>query len=303
MTPTKVNRTFQVLTFVVGAVLGYVVAGFIGPAAHAAQLTTGDVVASVSDTARDAVSTSRQAIADPVGDAQRSMAMAVVPALVAAQGDLALVLPAPLGTPPAQAAVSPAAVDMIVGFEILSRSYYVKRLQRPVWPGGVSGVTWGIGYDGGHQPQPRIVQDWAQHPDVARLTTTSGVIGARARPLAAQLRSVITPLAMAEDVFAQSTLPAYASLTSRTFRKGWDCIGADPQGSLVATVYNRGASMRGNSRREMRELRDDCVPRCDTGCMAAAFRSMKRVWAGTSLEVGLGRRYEATARLAEGAGA
>lgn len=262
------------------------------------------VAPQAADAVRDAVDDSRQAIADPVNDAQRSMAEAVVPALVAVQGTLAAALPAPLATPPSpNGQVSPAAVDMIVAFEIVSPAYYVKRLQHPVWPGGASGVTWGIGYDGGHQAATRIASDWAAHPGAERLRTTAGVIGAAAKPLAAQLRDVRTPLPLAEQVFATSTLPSYDALAARTFHTGWECVGANPRGSLTATVYNRGASMRGHSRREMRALRDDCVPRCDTACMAAQYRSMKRVWVGTSLEVGLARRYEATARLAEGVGA
>lgn len=252
--------------------------------------------------AADAIEASQAEIAAPVRDAQASMASVAVPTLVAAQDILSSALPAkPLATSPDQGrTVSPAAVDMIVGFEIVSRSYYTKRLQRPVWPGGKSGVTWGIGYDGGHQTSTRILEDWAAHPERLLLSRTAGVTGSAAQPLAAQLRRVVTPLPLAEDVFAYSTLPRYAHLAMRTFDDGWTCLDPDPQGSLVATVYNRGTSMRGRSRAEMRQLRDDCVPRCDAPCMAAAYRAMKRVWKGTPLEAGLGRRYEATARLAEG---
>lgn len=249
-----------------------------------------------------AIADSQAQVAAPVRDAQASMASVAVPTLVAAQDLLSSSLPAkPLAAPTHQGGtVSPAAVDMIVGFEIVSPAYYAKRLQRPVWPGGESGVTWGIGYDGGYQTSTRILEDWAAHPERLLLSRAAGITGARAKPLAAQLHGVVTPLPLAEDVFANVTLPRYARLAMRTFDDGWTCLEADPQGSLVATVYNRGTSMRGRSRAEMRELRDDCVPRCDAPCMAAAYRAMKRVWKGTSLEVGLGRRYEATARLAEG---
>lgn len=253
------------------------------------------------------VADSRAEVSAPVMSAQRSMAQAAVPALVAAQDVVVEAMPA-LPAPPAASthqggAVSPAAVDMIVGFEIVSPAYYVKRLQHPVWPKGASGVTWGVGYDGGHQTTHRIVTDWAEHPERDRLGGTAGVIGQPAAALARTLHDVATPLPMAQQVFADSTLPTYAAMAERAFRNGWACLGPEPRGALVATVYNRGTSMRGESRTEMRDLRDDCVPRCDTGCMATAFRSMKRLWIGTPLEVGLGRRYEATARLAEGAGA
>ncbi len=250
----------------------------------------------------EAIASTQSEVATSVQDAQASMASVAVPTLVAAQDLLSSSLPAkPLAAPTHQGgAVSPAAVDMIVGFEIVSPAYYTKRLQRPVWPGGQSGVTWGIGYDGGYQTATRILEDWAAHPDRVLLSRTAGVTGAAAKQLSAQLRDVQTPLPLAEDVFAHATLPRYARLAMRTFNDGWTCLEPDPQGSLVATVYNRGTSMRGRSRAEMRQLRDDCVPRCDAPCMAAAYRAMKRVWKGTALEAGLGRRYEATARLAEG---
>jgi hypothetical protein len=288
-------------------VLTALVVAFLCATSSDAQASTARAASAVPGALEGAVADSRNAIAGPVLATQRSMAEAAAPVLVAAQDVVVEAMPA-LPAPPAASthqggAVSPAAVDMIVGFEIVSRTYYAKRLQRPVWPKGASGVTWGIGYDGGHQAAHRIRADWSMHPDRDALARTAGVIGTPAQALARELRAVVTPLPMAEQVFAESTLPAYASQAERAFRQGWTCIGADPQGALVATAYTRGTSMRGNSRREMRELRDECVPRCDTGCMAAAFRSMKRLWVGTPLEAGLARRYEATARLAEGAGA
>lgn len=126
------------------------------------------------------------------------------------------------------------------------------------------------------------------------------MVGAPARALVRDMRDVRTPLPHAQRVFATATLPTYNALTARAFASGWDALPPDASGSLTATVYNRGASMRGDRRREMRELRDACVPAGDTACMAAQYRSMCRLWKGTQIEAGLCRRYEATARLAEG---
>lgn len=252
----------------------------------------------------DAIDDARDVTIAAVESSRESMAMAVVPAMVAASEELASTLPAPpLATSLPTWAVSPAAVDMIVQFEIISPAYYTKRLQRPVWPGAASGVTWGVGYDGGHQTRQRIATDWREHQEAERLATTAGIIGQRARQVLPAYRDIVTPLPMAQAVFAEATLPKYHSLAERTFSDGWQCLPPDAQGALVATVQNRGASMRGDTRRELRVLRDECVPSCDVACMAAQFRSMKRVWVGTDVETGLGRRYEATARLAEGAGA
>ncbi|HET7655748.1 MAG TPA: hypothetical protein VFK18_01975 [Luteimonas sp.] len=281
------------------AVVAFIAVGVLSMCTAPAQAAAQAIAAAQP---ADPLAAAQAEVASSVHEAQASMASVAVPTLVAAQDLLSSSLPAkPLAAPTHQGgAVSPAAVDMIVSFEIVSPAYYAKRLQHPVWPGGESGVTWGIGYDGGYQTSTRILEDWATHPERALLSRTAGITGAAAKPLASQLRVVETPLLLAEDVFAHVTLPRYARLAMRTFDDGWTCLDADPQGSLVATVYNRGTSMRGRSRAEMRQLRDDCVPRCDVPCMAAAYRAMKRVWKGTALEAGLGRRYEATARLAEG---
>lgn len=227
---------------------------------------------------------------------QASVAQDAAPAVVAVREVVEADMPAaPAHAPPIDAR----AISLIVRYEITSPSYYVAHLQAPVWPGEQSGVTWGIGYDGGQQTRTRIAEDWHAHPQVLRLVATSGVVGPPARALLPGLRDVLTPYPLAEAIFAEATLPAYHALSARTFRKGWDNLRPTAQGALTATVYNRGAGMSGDRRREMRALRDDCVPRQDYACMASQFRAMERLWIGTPIAVGMRDRYEATARLAE----
>lgn len=225
--------------------------------------------------------------------AREAVAEALVPTLVAAREIVQEALPEqapPLPT------VSPRAVALIVRWEITSPAYYTQRLQRPIWPGAASGVTWGVGYDGGHQTSARILADWSAHPNAEELATTSGIVGTRAREALPRYRHIITPLEPAQDVFAGSTLPAYDALAARAFRNGWDGLPADARGVLTSLVFNRGASMGGDRRREMRALRDECVPRGDLQCMAAEIRSMKRLWPDLR---GLQLRREDEARLVE----
>lgn len=197
-------------------------------------------------------------------------------------------------------AVSPAAVAHIVRWEISSPSYYQQRLRWPIWPGGASGITWCVGYDGGHQTRPVIARDWEAHYAVDRLSTTAGLTGQAARLALPRYRDITTDYGYCEEVFRSVTLPAYHRLARRTFGNGWELLPPDAQGSLTATVYNRGASMTGSRRAEMRTLRDVCVPAGDTVCMAQAYRSMCRLWRGTPNGPGLCSRYEDAAALAEG---
>lgn len=259
-------------------------------------------VAQVADVTTDAIEEAQGAIADPVEDAQRSVAAVLVPAVVAVHEVMGEALPAPPVPAIAAAAppgVSPAAVALIVGFEIISPAYYTKRLQSPVYPGGASGATIGIGYDLGHQARDTIAADWAEHPQLERLLPAAGVMGAPARQLVRTMRDVRTPLADAQRVFSAATLPTYNALTARTFANGWDALPPNTSGSLTSLVYNRGASMRGDRRREMREIRDACVPSGDAACIATEIRAMKRHWMGTSIERGMAARREAEAVLAE----
>jgi len=218
---------------------------------------------------------------------------------------LFVILGISLPVPAAEAArahqVSADAVALIVAFEVGSQVRYTARYQGVVCPGGASGPTVGIGLDGGHQSASAIRSALAGHPAVERMAQIMpGAIGPRRCAAArAQLYDVRVAWLTAMRIFELHTLPVYSALTVRTFSEGIGTLSPNARGSLTATVYNRGVSMRGDRRREMRELRDTCVPAGDTTCMAAQYRSMKRLWVGTPLETGLARRYEATARLAE----
>ncbi len=248
-----------------------------------------------ADTPIERAQDSVAAVIDPIADAvEGEIAAAVVPAVVAVRDAVADVITVEVSSP----IVTAAGVDLIVRYEISSPAYYIKRLQQPIWPGASSGITWGIGYDGGHQTATRIAADWAAHPDAPALATTAGLVGQRAKAALPGYRHIMTPLPLAQGVFSNATLPSYADLTARTFANGWDGLPPGGKDALVATVYNRGASMRGDRRREMRVLRDECVPAADTDCMAAQFRSMCRLWVGTTVERGLCDRYNATAALA-----
>lgn len=239
--------------------------------------------------------------ATPVVESLRQdVAGAALPAVVAVQEVIQAVLPA--AVVPQAATVSPASVALIVRWEVTSEALYTRRYQAPIWPGGASGVTWGIGYDGGHQTRLRIGQDWSAHAAVERFQATSGITGSQARGVVTSLSDVRVPFDLASDVFGVASLPQYRASARRAFGATYfDTLPADAQGALVSVVYNRGASMAGGARLEMRQIRDVCLPASDVGCIAAQIRAMCRLWIGTSLEAGLCARRRDEARLAENA--
>lgn len=192
--------------------------------------------------------------------------------------------------------VSDEGIALIIQFEIASEPYYNSKLQSPIWPGGQSGITWGIGYDGGYATSSRIRADWSASRYVELLSTAAGITGMPAKAALPKFKEAQIALDLAKAVFAGATIPTYCAIAAKTFSNGWDRLPQKAKDALVATVYNRGAGMNGSRRAEMRKLRDVCVPNADLACMADEFRNMKRLWRGTDVGRGLAARYEDTAK-------
>ena len=237
--------------------------------------------------------------AQPLPTAVEAVSGTVTEPLLAAQAALADLTPV-LPPPPARdVACRSAAAALTLRWEVTSPAFYRKRLERPIWPGGASGVTWGIGYDGAHATAATIRDDWHAHGQVERLASTTGISGTRARDVLPRYRDIVTPFEHAADVFENRSLIEYERRAERAFRDGFVDLRPNACGALTSLVYNRGAAMTGDSRREMRVIRDNCVPKQDYACIAAEIRSMKRLWRGTVNENGLSARREAEAILTE----
>jgi len=57
--------------------------------------------------------------------------------------------------------------------------------------------------------------------------------------------------------------------------------------------------MVGDARREMRFIRDHCIPLNDNPCVAQQLRLMTRIWRNSKIEAGMTNRRFDEARLAE----
>ena len=169
--------------------------------------------------------------------------------------------------------------DLLVRWEITSEQAYVRRYQSPIWPGGASGITWGIGYDGGHQAGPVILREWAAHAAAPRLSTTSGVVGEPARAALPAYRDIVVPWAMAVDVLEAHSIPRYRAAARRAYGRHFDSAPAGVQCALTSETYNRGEAMAGSRRAERREIRDRCLPAGDAECTARQLEASCRVWA------------------------
>jgi GH24 family phage-related lysozyme (muramidase) len=189
--------------------------------------------------------------------------------------------------------ISDRALRLIIDFEGIN--------QPGQWPGASSGITLGYGYDLGHVTADQFERDWGAcftPSQKARLRASIGKTGAAAAALAPSLADIKCNRADSARVLSEVSIPDYLARTRAAF-PGLEALPPDAQGALVSLVYNRGAGMSGDSRREMRTIRA-LVPLGDLPGIAAALRQMKRLWEGKGL-AGLLRRRDAEASLIEAA--
>ena len=169
------------------------------------------------------------------------------------------------------------------------------------WPGESSGITIGIGYDLGFATPDQFEEDWSPYltsNEIDRLKTAIGVSGEAASQRASEFSDIKINRDDAVEVFKNRTLPRYIQQTENAF-PGVDQLPANAQGVLVSLVFNRGADMEGDRRREMRAVRD-AVARGDLQEIADQIRAMKRLWEGKGMD-GLLKRRDAEADLVESA--
>ena len=172
-------------------------------------------------------------------------------------------------------------LEQILRFEVGSRKLYEQEFQHPVWPGALSGVTIGIGYDLGHTSREQITRDWEHwlsETELAALLAVQGVTGPAAQMLAQRVAHLEIPLDAAEEVFYLRTLPRFAANTRAAF-PGVERLPPDAQGMMLSLVYNRGSSLEGERRTEMAEIaRLLRARRPGLESIARQFESMKRLW-------------------------
>ncbi|MBX7246668.1 MAG: hypothetical protein K1X53_14320 [Candidatus Sumerlaeaceae bacterium] len=196
--------------------------------------------------------------------------------------------------------ITPKALQLLLDFEVGGgQTYYERHLRHPTWPGGDSGVTIGIGYDLGYCTRVEFQSDWHGLDMASRsgLLLVLGIKGSDARESLPAVREFVIPWQLALSVFMETVLPRWFQ-RARAIYPGLESLPGDAQGALVSLVYNRGSSLTGPRRAEMREIRD-LVLSGDLVGIARQIRQMKRLWAGTSIESGMARRRDAEADLVE----
>jgi hypothetical protein len=191
------------------------------------------------------------------------------------------------------------ALDLIYEHEVGGgEQYYNKFLKRFTWPGGASGPTIGIGIDCAYYTPKELGNIFSFLPFQKRkaVEDASGKMGLAGKEYTKILRKAEIEMSWEEsqNIFYKTTWPKFAGLTDKVFPQS-DQLCDAAYGALVSLVFNRGGSLLGKSRSEMRAIRD-LVPTKNYNAIAKEIRQMKRLWEGKNM-VGLLKRRDAEADL------
>lgn len=192
-------------------------------------------------------------------------------------------------------------LKLIYDFEVGGgREYYNKFLSHFTWPGLHSGPTIGIGVDCAYY-QPSELKNIFSFLPAKHLSLVCGAYrksGEAGRKYTKILRDagIEVNWEQSQKIFLNTTWAKFSKLTDRVFPKS-DELCDDAYGALVSLVFNRGASLSGDSRSEMRDIRN-LVQDKNYYAIARKIRSMKRLWFGKGVD-GLIDRREMEARMVE----
>lgn len=193
--------------------------------------------------------------------------------------------------------ISRKAIDFIIQQEVGGRNVYERKYSRPTWAGGDSGLTLGIGFDVGYCTESELFSTWKDLNlnYLNALKRFCGVKGEKVKPMMkGEILNVVVPYNIAYDVFVKISIPKFYAQTKKIYPQ-LDELNEDTQGALVSMVYNRGASLIGEGRKEMRAI-VDLVAKKDYEGIADQIEASKRLWEQRGMD-GLVIRREGEADL------
>jgi hypothetical protein len=166
----------------------------------------------------------------------------------------------------------------------------------PDYPGGSSGVTIGGGYDLAYETT--FDEDWGTKLSsevVTRLSAVIGIRGGEAQAAASHLKDIHIPREAAAEVLDNHTLPKYQKLTLSIYPELLSLL-PDAQVALISLVYDRGSSLAGYGRAQMRAIQG-CVAQADYVGIQNNLRAMIPLWSGSSIANDMRTRRNAEADL------
>jgi len=193
------------------------------------------------------------------------------------------------------------AFNLLLKYEVGGgKSYYDKFLSKFTWPEGASGPTIGIGVDCAYYTPQELkkIFNFLPEAQIELITKASGKTGQRGKEYTKVLRksNITVNWEDAIKIFENLTWPKFTKLAEKTF-PSLNELCDNAYGAIVSLVFNRGTSLNGDSRLEMRNIKNLILEKNYNG-IAKELRKMKRIWQGKGLD-GLLERREAEAKLVE----
>jgi GH24 family phage-related lysozyme (muramidase) len=187
----------------------------------------------------------------------------------------------------------------VIEFETGGKNYYEKFLKQLTWPRGDSGITMGIGADLGYMSKEEFDEFFSHYFTTEQKQLIYSVIGLKgtaAKTALPKVKHIELSWQNASDAFVKWTLPKFWKMAN-TIWPGLDQLNEKTQVALVSIVFNRGASLNGATRAEMKNIAPLVINK-DYKKIAEQIRSMKRLWIGKNLD-GLLTRREKEAKMVE----
>ncbi len=184
-------------------------------------------------------------------------------------------------------------------------AYYEMITRWPHFPGHASGITIGVGYDLRFNSETDFIETWVDHlPSgyITELVKDIGRKGSKARAVELRKMAIEVPFKSAWPVLVKKTLPRFYYTTQSIYPSLANLPGLC-RSALVSLVFNRGSSLKGSGRKEMREIKKilqaaDGVEKEQAKIILEGVEEqlliMKRIWAPGS---GLIKRRQAEANL------
>lgn len=192
-------------------------------------------------------------------------------------------------------------LNLLLKYEVGGgRNYYEKYLSKFTWPGGASGPTIGIGIDCAYYSDNELdnIFKFLKKEERELIKESVGKTSDKGKEYTKKLRAagITVNWDKALEIFQDFTWGKFTKLAEKTF-PGLSDLCPDAYGAIVSLVFNRGISLVGEKRLEMRNIKV-LVPKKDYKKIAEELRRMKRIWVGKNLD-GLIERREAEALLVE----
>jgi hypothetical protein len=192
-------------------------------------------------------------------------------------------------------------LNLILKYEVGGgKSYYDKFLSKPTWPGGASGFTLGIGVDCAYYTPDELEKIFHFLPkhQLEIVKNASGKKGLYGKEYTQKHKDsgIVISWDHALTIFNDLIWVKFSKLAEKTFPE-LDKLCDDAYGAIVSLVFNRGSSLVGDSRLEMKNIKN-LIPKKDYKAISNEFIKMKRIWKGKNLD-GLLERRDAEAKLIE----